>query len=64
MVYIMTPVRIKVGINKAADGGGWMAEIGFADALRRLLPMTMASLPPISGLDPPGDLVQPKFGNI
>ena len=60
----MTLVRINESINKAEDAGRIDSQIGFADALRRLLPTTMASLSPISGLDPPGDLVQPKFSNI
>ena len=60
----MTPVRIKVGINKAEDGGGWMAEIGFYDALRRAFPTTVSRVSRVSWLDPPGDLVRPKFSNI
>ena len=60
----MTLMRSTSGINKAEDAGRIDPQIGFADALRRLLPTTMASLSPISGLDPPGDLVQPKFSNV
>ena len=56
--------RTTAGINKAEDAGRIDPQIGFADALRRLLPTTMASLSPISGLDSPGDLVQPKFSNV
>ena len=40
------------------------AQIGFVDVLRWLLPTMMASRFSISGLDPPGALVQPKFSNI
>ena len=39
------------------------AQTRFADALQGVLPTTVAGSP-ISWLDPPGDLVRPKFSNI
>ena len=60
----MILMRTAAGINKAEDAGRMDTQIGFVDELRRLLPTTMASLSPISWLDPPRDLVQPKFSNI
>ena len=60
----MTTVRTTAGINKREDAGMIGTQIGFVDELRRLLPTTMASLSPISWLDPPRDLVRPKFSNI
>ena len=42
-VYIMTLVRSTVGINKAEDTGRMDAQIGFADASRRIFPTALAS---------------------
>ena len=35
--------RTTLGINKAEDAGRMDAQIGFADALRRIFPTTVAS---------------------
>ena len=40
------------------------AQNRFADALRWVLPTTLASHSRISWLDLPGDFVRPKFSNI
>ena len=38
--------------------------IGFANALQRVFPTTVARVSRMSWLDLPGDLVRPKFSNI
>ena len=43
VVYVMTIGRTTTGINKAADAGRMDAQIGFADALQRVLPTRLAS---------------------
>ena len=40
------------------------AQIGFSDALWRVFPTTVSRVSCVSWLDPPGDLVRPKFSNI
>ena len=42
-VHVMTIGRTMAGINKAADAGRMDAQIGFADALQRVLPTRLAS---------------------
>ena len=53
-VYVMTPVRITVGINKAEGARKKDAQNSFADALRWVFP-TPVSSSPISRAGPPGD---------
>ena len=59
----MTIMRSTSGINKAEDAGSAHGQIGFADAMQRVFPTTVASYP-ITWLDPSRDLVRPKLSNI
>ena len=43
LIYVMTPVRITAGINKAEDVGRMDAQIGLVDALRRFFLTNLAS---------------------
>ena len=62
-VHVMTLGRTNASINEAEDAGRMDVQIESADALRRIFTTVLASHP-ISWLDPPGDLMRPKFSNI
>ena len=55
-LHVMTLMRITAGISKAEDDRKMDTQIGFADAMQRVFPTTVASYP-ISWLDPSRDLV-------
>ena len=64
VVYVTAIMRTNTGINKAEDAGRKDAP----NRVRRCAPASLSGdggqISPISCLDPPGDLVRPKFSNI
>ena len=60
----MTLMRTTASINKTGEAGTTHGQIRSTDALRRVLPTRLTRVSHVSWLDPPGDLVRPKFSNI
>ena len=62
-VYVMTLARTTAGINKAEDAETAHGQINPPMRCSELSDDGVR-LSPIAGLDPPRDLVRPKFSNI